>query len=67
MEELVQTGRYPGGPTVPALARALAAFRRQDFTQAIDAIEPVMPERERICGSRAQIDLIEATRVRSVP
>ncbi len=61
MEELVRTGRYPAGPTVPALARAFAALRRQDFSTAIREIEPVMPERERICGSRAQVDLVEAT------
>jgi hypothetical protein len=61
MEELVRLKRYPAGPTVPALARAFAAFRRRDFLTAIKEIEPVMPERERICGSRAQVDLIEAT------
>lgn len=61
MEELIQSGRYPAGPAVPALARAFAAFRQQDFATAIGEIEPVMPERERICGSRAQVDLVEAT------
>jgi tetratricopeptide (TPR) repeat protein len=61
MEELVRSKRYPAGPTVPALARAFAAFRCEDFLSAIKEIEPVMPERERICGSRAQVDLIEAT------
>jgi hypothetical protein len=61
MDELVRNGRNPVGPTVPALARAFAAFRQQDYGKAITAIEPVMPERERICGSRAQVDLVEAT------
>jgi tetratricopeptide (TPR) repeat protein len=61
MDELVRAGCYPAGPAVPALARAFAAFRRQDFVTAIDAMEPMMPERERICGSRAQVDLVEAT------
>jgi hypothetical protein len=61
MDELVRTGRYPCGETVPALALAFATFRRQDFEKAITAMEPVMPERERICGSRAQVDLVEAT------
>jgi hypothetical protein len=61
MDELVRNGRYPAGPTVPALTRAFAAFRQQDFGAAITAMEPVMPERERICGSRAQVDLVEAT------
>jgi hypothetical protein len=33
----------------------------RDFSSAIDAIESVFGERERICGSRAQIDLVEFT------
>ena len=49
------------GPTVPAFARAFAAFQRKDFATVIDAIEPMFGERERISGSRAQIDLIEFT------
>jgi tetratricopeptide (TPR) repeat protein len=61
MEQLVRAGRYSAGPTVPALARAFAAFQRQDFATAIDAIEPVFGERERVSGSRAQIDLVEFT------
>ena len=36
-------------------------FQRQDFAAAIDAIESVYSERERICGSRAQLDLVEFT------
>ena len=61
MDELVRRGRYPAGHTVPTLARAFAAFRRQDYGTTINAIEPIMPERERISGSRAQVDLVEAT------
>ena len=44
---------------------ATAAFQRRDFTAAIAAIEPVFSERERICGSRAQIDLVEFTLLKS--
>jgi len=61
MDEMVRAGRYLAGPTVPAFARAFAAFQRQDFATVIDAIEPMFGERERISGSRAQIDLIEFT------
>jgi hypothetical protein len=61
MDEMVRSGRYSAGPTVPAVARAFAAFERRDFLAAIDAIEPMLAERERICGSRAQIDLVEFT------
>jgi tetratricopeptide (TPR) repeat protein len=61
MEDLARDGRYPSGPFVPALCRAFAAFERRDFTAAIDAIQPIAEELERIGGSRAQLDLIEFT------
>jgi hypothetical protein len=61
MDEMVRTAQYSAGPTVPAIARAFAAFQRRDFSTTIDEIEKVFGERERICGSRAQIDLIEFT------
>ena len=61
LDEMVRAGLYSAGPTVPALARAFSAFQRRDFAAAIDAIESVFGERERICGSRAQIDLVVFT------
>jgi tetratricopeptide (TPR) repeat protein len=61
MDEMARTGKYLAGPTVPAFARAFAAFQRRDFSTAIDEIESVFAERERISGSRAQIDLVEFT------
>jgi tetratricopeptide (TPR) repeat protein len=61
IDQLVRAGRYSAGATVPTLARAFAAFQRKDFSSAIDAIEPVFHQRERISGSRAQIDLVEFT------
>ena len=61
IDEMVRAGRYAAGPAVPAIARAFAAFQRRDFSTAIDEIEQVFSERERICGSRAQIDLVGFT------
>jgi tetratricopeptide (TPR) repeat protein len=61
MEALLDAGRFPYGPAVPALARAFAALQRGDVPAAIDALAPVLPQRERICGSRAQVDLVEFT------
>jgi hypothetical protein len=61
VEDLVRAGRYPSGAAVPMLARAFAAFQRQDFSAAIEEIEPMLAERERICGSRAQMDLVDFT------
>jgi tetratricopeptide (TPR) repeat protein len=61
VHQLVAKGRYPSGPCVPAVSRAFAAFERQDFPTAIDALEPIAGELERLGGSRAQLDLVEFT------
>lgn len=61
IEELASAGRYPSGSLIPAVARAFAAYQRRDYIKAIDLIEPMLAERERIGGSRAQGDLVEAT------
>ena len=65
MEDLARRGRYPSGPVVPAVSRAFAAFERRDFLAAVDALEPVVDELERIGGSRAQLDLVEFTLLRA--
>lgn len=61
IDDLAQKGRYPSGPLVPAVSRGFAAFERRDFAAAIDALEPIAGELERIGGSRAQLDLVEFT------
>jgi hypothetical protein len=61
IDELERGGRYPSGPLVPAVSRAFASFERRDFSAAIDALEPIAEELERIGGSRAQLDLVEFT------
>jgi tetratricopeptide (TPR) repeat protein len=61
IDELARNGRYPSGPFVPAVSHAFAAFERRDFSAAIDALEPIAGELERIGGSRAQLDLVEFT------
>lgn len=61
IEELANAGRYPSGSVIPAVARAFAAYQRGDYAATISLIEPMLPERERIGGSRAQGDLVEAT------
>jgi tetratricopeptide (TPR) repeat protein len=65
MDELARQGRYPSGPCVPAVSRAFAAFERRDFSAAIDALEPIAGELERLGGSRAQLDLVEFTLVKA--
>src|SRR5438270_13608892 len=61
MDELARNDRYPSGPLVPAVSDAFAGFERGDFSAAIDALEPIAGELERIGGSRAQLDLVEFT------
>ena len=43
------------------VSHAFAAFERRDFSAAIDALEPIVGDLERIGGSRAQLDLVEFT------
>ena len=61
IDELARAGRYPSGPFVPAVSHAFAAFEQRDFAAAIDALEPIADELERIGGSHAQLDLVRFT------
>ena len=65
MEDLARAGRYPSGATVPTIARAFAAFQRGDYPAVIATIAPMLAERERVGGSRAQVDLVEFTLLRA--
>jgi hypothetical protein len=58
MEDPAREGRYPSGSYLPALSHGFAAFKRGDFSAAIEALAPLAGESERIGGSRAQHDLI---------
>ncbi len=61
IDGLARSDRYPSGPCVPAVSRGFSAFERGDFSTAIDALQPIAGELERIGGSRAQLDLVEFT------
>jgi len=61
IDMLAREGRYPSGPCVPAVAQAFAGFEQGDFPAAIDALEPIADELERIGGSHAQLDLVRFT------
>src|SRR5712691_9277429 len=65
IDELARQGRYPSGPLVPAVSHAFAAFERRDFSAAIDALQPIAGELERLGGSRAQLDLVVFTLVQA--
>ena len=61
LRERVESGKLVAGPIVPALAEGFGAFAGDDWNAAIEQIEPVFAEHERIGGSRAQRDLIDCT------
>lgn len=65
MTALAEAGRYPSGPVIPAISRAFLAYRRGQFGQVIETLEPLLPQSERIGGSRAQTDLVEFTLLRA--
>lgn len=65
IEDLARAGRYPSGTVIPTAARAFAAFQRGDHAATIALIVPILAERERMGGSRAQVDLVEATLLRA--
>ena len=65
IEALAGEGRYPSGSFLPAVARGFAAYERQDFAGAIEALAPLAGQNERIGGSRAQHDLIDFTLLRA--
>jgi tetratricopeptide (TPR) repeat protein len=65
IDAMVREGRYPAGATVAAFARAIGAFERRDYGAAAAGIEGILAERERMGGSRAQLDLVEFTLLRA--
>lgn len=65
IDALVAAGRYSAGATLPAAARGFAAFARGDHPAAIAAFESMFAERMRLAGSRAQLDLVEFTLLKS--
>jgi len=50
---------------VRAVSRAFAAFERREFAAAIDALQPIAADLERIGGSHAQLDLVRFTLVKA--
>jgi tetratricopeptide (TPR) repeat protein len=61
IDTLARVGRYPSGSLVQTVADGFAAFERRDFAAAIDTLEPIAGQLERIGGSLAQADLVRFT------
>ncbi|MBK8065834.1 MAG: hypothetical protein IPK29_18950 [Betaproteobacteria bacterium] len=59
LEQLIADARGPMADMVAALGRGFGAWVARDWNTAVEILEPVCAEHERIGGSRTQRDLIE--------
>ncbi|WP_428115961.1 tetratricopeptide repeat protein [Candidatus Poriferisodalis sp.] len=61
LTELGEAGRLPAGTTGATLGRAYGAFVDEQWSTAVEFLEPLIPQVVRIGGSRAQRDLMTNT------
>jgi predicted Zn-dependent protease len=61
LEERLRAGKIAAGEVVPALVKAVAAFARGDYEQAVQLLEPVADQVVRVGGSNAQRSVFEDT------
>ncbi len=59
LAKIVERPKGPAADVVAPLARAFAAFSREDWTEASAQFSGILAAHERVGGSRAQRDLIE--------
>lgn len=59
LAKVIADAKGPAGDLVRAAGEAFGALARQDWSGAIGALIPIMPQHERFGGSRAQRDLLE--------
>ncbi|MEM5312552.1 tetratricopeptide repeat protein [Paraburkholderia sp. JHI869] len=59
--KLVEAGKLPAGPVVPALCDAARAFVEEEYARCAQILEPVAMEVARIGGSGAQREVVEDT------
>ena len=61
LEERLRAGKIAAGEVVPVLVKAVAAFARGDYEQAVQLMEPVADQVVRVGGSNAQRSVFEDT------
>jgi tetratricopeptide (TPR) repeat protein len=61
IEQRLANGKFPAGPAVPKICRALRAFADDDFAACCRELEPVLNDVVRIGGSHAQREIVEDT------
>ena len=65
IEALGENGRYPSAAFIAAVARGFTAFENGDHAGTIEALTPLIAQNERVGGSRAQLDLLTFTLLKS--
>jgi hypothetical protein len=61
LTQLIEQGKLPAGPVVPAICRGLLAFAEEDYAGCVRLLEPVAKDVVRVGGSGAQREVIEDT------
>ncbi|MGF6439945.1 hypothetical protein QF001_000699 [Paraburkholderia youngii] len=59
LHKLIEDGKLPAGPVVPAICRASLAFAEEQYALAAEILAPVAREVVRIGGSGAQREIVE--------
>ena len=61
IEQRLANGKFPAGPAVPKICRALRAFADDDFAACCRELEGALDDVVRIGGSHAQREIVEDT------
>ena len=61
LRSLIESPKGPAADVLAPIARGFDAFARQEWSEAVRELQPVLETHERVGGSRAQRDLLEYT------
>ena len=61
IQQRLADGKFPAGPIVPAIGRAMNAFASQDYAACTRELEDALGDVARIGGSHAQREIVEDT------
>lgn len=61
VRELVEAGKMPAGPVVPAIVEAIGQFVHGEYKQSADTLDKYREEFVRVGGSRAQFEVLVDT------
>lgn len=66
LNRIIAEAKGPASDLVPQISNAFCAFTKENWTEVIQLLTPIMSQHERIGGSRAQRDLIEFTLINAM-